>query len=338
MSEQGTRSNRAIPAAACFALLFVAILLSPARAGAATLANGDFEAGNLSGWQVQNSNQGGPGDGWFAYSGTASPIFGAPIPAPPQGSFGAITDQEGPGRHLLYQDVVLEAGQLHTLTLYAYYSSGGPIASPESLDPSGGENPGGENQQYRIDVMNPSAPLDSVSPSDILQTVFRTNTGAPTSVSPMLMSSDLTPFAGQTVRLRFAEVDNQGNFWAGADAVSISSITPPKCKGKKATIFARPGLARTFSGTSKRDVIVGTKRKDKINARGGNDLVCAKGGNDTVKGGGGKDKLYGQGGKDKLVGQAGNDKLVGGGGADQLIGGGGTDSLNGGAGKDVTKQ
>ncbi|MEK6278238.1 MAG: choice-of-anchor Q domain-containing protein [Actinomycetota bacterium] len=122
-----------------------------------------------------------------------------------------------------------------------------------------------------------------------------------------------------------------GGAGAGAGA------TPPKCKGKTATIFPRAGLARTFNGTNKRDVIVGTTKKDTIRAKGGNDLVCAKGGKDTVKGGGGKDKLYGQGGADKLVGGGGNDKLVGGGGADKLLGKGGNDTCVGGAGKDIER-
>jgi Ca2+-binding RTX toxin-like protein len=111
----------------------------------------------------------------------------------------------------------------------------------------------------------------------------------------------------------------------------------PKCKGKTATV-STSGLARTLTGTSKKDVIVGTSKKDKINARGGNDLVCAKGGKDTVKGKGGKDKLYGQSGKDTLKGGGGKDKLVGGGGADKLIGGAGTDVLAGGGGKDTQVQ
>ncbi|MEK6277680.1 MAG: choice-of-anchor Q domain-containing protein [Actinomycetota bacterium] len=123
----------------------------------------------------------------------------------------------------------------------------------------------------------------------------------------------------------------------GTGGGGTTTVTPPKCKGKTATIFARPGLARTFNGTNKKDVIVGTNAKDTIKAKGGNDTVCAKGGKDTVKGGGGKDKLYGQGGADKLVGGGGNDKLVGGGGGDKLLGKGGNDTCVGGAGKDIEK-
>jgi Ca2+-binding RTX toxin-like protein len=99
------------------------------------------------------------------------------------------------------------------------------------------------------------------------------------------------------------------------------------CKGKKATIAARPGvLGRAFAGTSNADVIVGTSHKDKIKAGAGNDLVCAGGGKDKVKGGKGKDKLFGEGGRDTLLGQAGTDLLSGGGRNDACVGGPGKDT------------
>jgi hypothetical protein len=143
----------------------------------------------------------------------------------------------------------------------------------------------------------------------------------------------------------FAAVANSAAGGNGADIGAFElGGTNPRCKGKEATI-ARTA-ARTFKGTSKRDVIVGTKKKDKINSGGGNDLVCAKGGNDKVNGGAGKDKLFGQGGKDKLLGKGGNDKLVGGAKKDRLVGGpgkdkllgkGGNDTCIGGPGRDVEK-
>jgi hypothetical protein len=39
------------------------------------------------------------------------------------------------------------------------------------------------------------------------------------------MTFDLTPFAGQTVRLRSAEVDDQSFFEASVDAVTITRTT-----------------------------------------------------------------------------------------------------------------
>ena len=208
----------------------MAVLAAPTEAHAAIVTNGDFETGSLSGWQTQNT-----GSGWFAYSGTASPTNARPIAAPPQGSFAAVTDQSSQGTRILYQDVALEPGQTHTLSLYVYYKSNSAIAHPatDSLDyfvvP---------NQQYRIDVMKPSAPLTSINPADILLPIFRTATGDPTTLAPTMMTADLTPFAGQTVRLRFAEVDGAGFFNASTDAVSIAS-TPPRPIGQRAAALKK---------------------------------------------------------------------------------------------------
>ena len=81
------------------------------------------------------------------------------------------------------------------------------------------------NQQYRIDIMKPDAPVDSVAPEDILATVFRTEVRDPASMEPTPMTVDLSQFAGSTVRLRFAEVDNQNLFVAGVDDVKVTSVT-----------------------------------------------------------------------------------------------------------------
>src|SRR5262245_23746836 len=82
-----------------------AALLAPTGAGAATVVNGDFETGTLSGWQLSNSAiVMGPGS-WYAYSGTTLPgEFPKTVPPPPAGKYAAITDQSGPGLHILYQD------------------------------------------------------------------------------------------------------------------------------------------------------------------------------------------------------------------------------------------
>jgi hypothetical protein len=193
----------------------LALLAVPSTAAAATVANGDFETGTLSGWQTQLSGAG----NWFAYSGTSSPVSAATIAAPPQGSFAAVTDQDNPGSTILYQDVALAPDLAQKLSLYVYYHSFAAIAHPSTDSLSESDLP---NQQYRIDVMKPSASPTSIDPADILLTVFRTATGDPPFLAPTKMTADLSSFAGQTVRLRFAEVDNQSNFNASTDAVSIT--------------------------------------------------------------------------------------------------------------------
>jgi hypothetical protein len=190
----------------------VALLVAPGSATAAIVNNGDFETGDFSGWQLNDT---GPGL-WNVYSGTV--VGGFPVPAPPQGTHAAITTQGEVSRQILYQDVTLPSGASQTqLSLFAYYTAEAPIFSPDTLSIAD------TNEQYRIDVMKPSAPLDSVAAGDILATVFRTVTGDPAVLVPTIKTADLTPFAGQTVRLRLAVAVTQNELNGGADAISVVS-------------------------------------------------------------------------------------------------------------------
>jgi len=210
----------------------VALFCLPAAASAAGIVNGDFETGNLEGWTLSNSTfEGGQGT-WLAYAGTVlPPPFESTefeVPAPPQGKYAAITAQSGPGTRIIYQDFTVATGGAQALSLIAYYRSSAPMVTGPGLDATS-EN----NQQYRIDVIKPSAPITSVDPGDILLNVFATETGDPATLAPETISANLTPFAGQTVRLRIAEVDNGGFFNAGVDAVTYAGgPTPPAPLGE----------------------------------------------------------------------------------------------------------
>ena len=202
------------------ALVAVAVFafLAPAGASAATVVNGGFETGTLSGWQ--QFNQTGNGE-WFAYDkaeAEAQSFF-----PPPSGNFAAVDNQVEPDLDVLYQDVALESGFTHQLALTFYYVSSEPIFAPDPPTLSLAD----ENQQVRIDVMKPSALIDSVSSSDILTTVFANQPGDPEVMSPTRLTADLTPFAGQTVRLRIANAVTEGPFNSGLDDVSITSTAPP---------------------------------------------------------------------------------------------------------------
>lgn len=192
------------------------LTVGTAGAGANTVVNGDFETGDFEGWTVVNQPQPPTGD-WLVYDA------GEGFPPPPQGAFAAITEQGDPGTHILYQDVPIEAGQPY-LSMTVYYDSDHAIIVP---DPDTLDVFGNDNQQYRIEVMDPSAPLESVSPSDIRATVFRTLGGDSTSMDPRTFGVDLSAFAGQTVRLRLAEVDNRGLFNAGVDSVATGPVPKP---------------------------------------------------------------------------------------------------------------
>src|SRR5919204_581884 len=219
-------------AAACLGGVVSVLLLLSGPASAATVANGGFEATpDFTGWTVFNQASG--SGNWFVYSGTTSPVNAFTVPAPPEGTKAAITDTSGPGSHVLYQDVALEAGVKHRLDFTVYYNNRAPSATfsaPATLDYTVSPN-----QQYRIDIMKPSAPVQSVAATDVLANVFQTKPGDPLTLAPTQKSFDLSPFAGQTVRIRFAEVDNQNVFNASVDAVAVKSgpifNTPPTISG-----------------------------------------------------------------------------------------------------------
>jgi hypothetical protein len=214
-------------------LLTTTIATALAVAGsaqAAQVVNGDFETGNLNGWTVDSTQASNAGY-WFAYTGNKAPLTGSAINStvatPPQGNYAALSDEIGPGRHILYQDVTLPQGQPYTkliLSLWVYYKAqqGQQLTtpSPPTLDSSFAQT----QEQYRIDVMKPGAAITSVDPADILLNVFQTQTGDPTDLPPEKITADLTPLAGQTVRLRFAESDNQGILNASTDDVRVNVV------------------------------------------------------------------------------------------------------------------
>jgi hypothetical protein len=187
---------------------------------AARVPNGGFETGNFSGWSRANQRiEGGEGN-WFVYSGTQSPLSGSPIAAPPRGEFAATTDQDDPGSHVLYSDIRLRAGQEHTLSFFLYYCNRADrFFTRNTLNPSLDRR----NQQYRVDLLKPNTNPFTLDPDAIRAEIFRTEVGDPLTLEPTRMTFNLTPFAGQTVRLRFAEVDNQAPFQASVDQVKVKS-------------------------------------------------------------------------------------------------------------------
>lgn len=213
--------------AAVVAVCACAALSAPAGAAAATVVNGDLETGTLKGWDVYRSAESG---NWFAYKGKTDPVAKErkrfPPPEPPQGIYAAIADELIANAMILSQEVALEPGTTHFLALLAYYRSLAPFAVPDTLSVDDEVLAGRANQQFRIDVMRPGTPIDSVAPSDILATVFQTRPGAPDVMLPAQLTTDLSAFAGQTVRLRMAVAAHEELLTAGVDAVSISPRPP----------------------------------------------------------------------------------------------------------------
>jgi hypothetical protein len=210
------------------ATLLLTLILSPAMMRPA-------QAIPLLGWN--RLDQVGSEGSFFAQSGTTSPVNGTPVPAPPGGVIAAMSDALGPGTHLLYQDfVVPTTGNLGGILSFSLFIGNGADrfavpTNPPTLDFS---TPA-LNQQARVDILRASADPFSVAPGDVLFNAFQTRPGDPlvsgynnfaVDVSALLLSQ-----VGQTLRLRFAEVDNIAPFQFGVDNVSLEAAPVPEPAG-----------------------------------------------------------------------------------------------------------
>jgi CubicO group peptidase (beta-lactamase class C family) len=182
----------------------------------------DFESGAMTGWQ----SVGGGSGGWFVYSdghkppepAQSDPNVPFAVPDPPQGRFAAVTDMNGPGTRILYRDLRLQGR--YTLRLTVFYTGTAPFSSPATLAYDTPE----PNQQFRIDLVGLSAPIDSVAKGDVLANVFHTSPGDAARRPPTEVRMDVSAWAGQTVRLRLATTDNQGPLRVGVDNIRFQQI------------------------------------------------------------------------------------------------------------------
>lgn len=213
----------------CTAALVMALgAAAPARA-VPLITNGGFEAGFIGWTRVDALGSEGT---FFLQSGTASPVNGDPVPAPPGGTTAAMTDAQGPGSHVLYQDFVVPASPGSAVLTFDLFIGNRADAfftpSPASLDFS---TPA-LNQQARVDILLAGTDPFSVSPSDVLLPLLQTNPGDPLISGYTSHSTDLTALlaasAGQTLRLRFAETDNVFIFQLGVDNVSLETQAVPE--------------------------------------------------------------------------------------------------------------
>ena len=162
------------------------------------VVNGGFESHDFTGWVRLPSAFGNfeINDGVMDWS---SPD--APLP-PYEGSFSALATQTGGGVHSLYQDVKIPVGATGVMLRWAHR------VRNFSTDFS-------TNQQFRVEIRNPSNVLLAVP--------FTTNPGDALLGDWVNRSFDLTPFAGQTIRLTFAVTPNDYYLDVHVDSVSIRS-------------------------------------------------------------------------------------------------------------------
>jgi hypothetical protein len=213
--------------------LVSAAMLAPAHIHAQILVNGGFESG-LTGWT--RVDQAGSNGTFHLQSGTSSPINGFAVPAPPQGTGAAMTDSTAGGSHVLYQDFIVPVGPIpQANAAFSLYlrNHATTYFNPATLDWAA-TNPGGGlnlNQQARVDIISTTANVFSVAPADVLQNLFQTTPASPlvSGYDPFVVdiTALLLAHQGQTLRLRFAEVDNVNFFNFGVDGASINIIPAP---------------------------------------------------------------------------------------------------------------
>ena len=203
--------------------------------GPRILENGDFETGDLTGWTMETFGDGEwlvyedgltPPDPKYLPSGHAGSAVGTPfeLPDPPQGRYAAVVDSSasGGGVRFLYRDIqVTEPFVLHALVFYQ--NTWTAIRDPGHFKLSDEKQTEWyHNQQYRVEVIDPTAPIDTVESDHIWGTLFHTKPGDPRDLEPTRVSLDLSPWQGETVRLRFVCVDHvYGPIRGGVDDVDV---------------------------------------------------------------------------------------------------------------------
>jgi hypothetical protein len=148
----------------------------------------------------------------------SDPDFPFDVPDPPQGKFAAVVDANGPGRRILNRDITLDGR--YRLRMMVFYVNLGTFSAATETS----ANTMSDEQQFRIDLVSASAPITSVARQHVLATVFRAQPGDPARRAATEVTLDLSPWEGQTVRLRFAAADNQAPLRTGVDAIRFERL------------------------------------------------------------------------------------------------------------------
>lgn len=203
-------------------LMVLALAFAPG-AEAAKLKNGDFEKGNFSGWKRDATTDDGR---WVIYKrGKPMPISESPKPKTIKGKFSAVSDMDGPSTMILYRDFKLpKKASLKSaiLTFHLKYWNASGLWYPSlPLDDFSGNN-----QQFRVDLMKPkNSAKYSTKKSVILKNIIRSKNSTDLESKKLKFKVNLNKWAGKTIRLRFANANNQGPLHIVVDNVNVSIKT-----------------------------------------------------------------------------------------------------------------
>jgi hypothetical protein len=205
-----------------WALCATTVVLGVGGATAAPVQNGGFERGNYTGWDVREF-------GPASWGLVCALPRGYSFSAPPEGFCAAFASQNEVSAQVLSRVVNLREDRRHRLTYQLAWenSAGGPRRGP-APPPNGFITPNSlaldrPNQQFRVDVMKPGAPIRSTDPDHVLMRLFRPGPDDPAQSDWQRASANLTQFAGRKVRLRFAVAVTENVLNLGVDAVKIKT-------------------------------------------------------------------------------------------------------------------
>ncbi|SFG00607.1 PEP-CTERM sorting domain-containing protein [Neptunomonas qingdaonensis] len=182
------------------------------------IKNGDFETGSFSKWNVGNNVVNtGTGD-WSINNGTLNTGYGFGVDPLIQlspsisGAYDAVTTRgDGTaGFHILYQDITLPSSfGAAVLSWDDWISSDADYSDPD--------------REWRVLIEGLTFSLSSE--------VFSTAPGPAESLGLQSRSFDvtslLTPFANQSIRISFEHQDSNGNLSVGLDNVSFITVPEP---------------------------------------------------------------------------------------------------------------
>jgi len=190
----------------------------------AEIENPGFETGDTTGWTVETN---GAALSISVVSGETQTDAGTINPSLTE-DFYAFTSQTGPGNSFLVQTFEVQPGTNRIFFDIAINNAGGDFFVP---DPLSLDFDGEPNQQARFDILAPGAAIDTVDPDDIIAVGYQSQPGDPLSQDwerfDVDVTDELAPFEGETVTLRFVQVDNQGFFNLAIDNLSVGAQPPP---------------------------------------------------------------------------------------------------------------
>jgi cysteine-rich repeat protein len=191
---------------------------SQAARGIELITNGGFETGDFTGWMVTDL-AGGSGSTFIDDADGFTPFSGNSTVGPAAGLFYAVSDQGGPGTHVLSQSFTVPANASSaTLSFNMFvndWSNVGPIDQglDHNLFP---------NQHSRVDIMSAAAGAFDTGAGVLANLFLGVDAGFdPNPYTPYVFDITSVVAGGGTFVIRFAESENQFFLNLGVDNVSI---------------------------------------------------------------------------------------------------------------------